>query len=68
VARFTLPVFFFYCLFLVSCLPKGKSSDPRVVLISIDGLRADIFLHPEVNGFSTEDLPNLNKMAAEGHT
>lgn len=53
-------------LFLSGCLPKGNPSDPRVVLISIDGLRADIFLDPAANGFSEDDLPNLRRMAAEG--
>ncbi len=52
--------------FFSGCLPKGDPADPRVVLISIDGLRADIFLDPGGNGFSEEDLPNLRRITSEG--
>ena len=52
--------------FFSGCLPKGDPADFRVVLISIDGLRADIFLDPSANGFSEEELPNLRRMASEG--
>ena len=50
-------------LFFISCGgPKGNWSDPRVILISIDGLRGDILYNPT----NTKDYPNLNRLMTDG--
>ena len=54
-------------LLMVSCdLPRGGKRDPRVVLISVDGLRAEVFLHPEEHGLSSVNLPNFGRIRQSG--
>ncbi len=53
----------FIILSFISCGgPKGNWSDPRVILISIDGLPGDVLNNPTY----TKDLPNLTRLMADG--
>ena len=55
------PIFIILC--FISCGgPRGNWSDPRVILISIDGLRGDILNNPTY----TKDYPNLTRIMADG--
>lgn len=54
-------------LFHAGCnLPRGGPEDPRVVLISVDGLRAEVFLNPQAHGFGENDLPSFRRLRHEG--
>ena len=56
-----LPILIFLC--FISCGgPKGNWSEPRVILISIDGLRGDILSNPAY----TKDCPNLTRLMRDG--
>ena len=53
----------FIILYFISCGgPTGNWSEPRVILISIDGLRGDILNNPTY----TKDYPNLTRLMADG--
>ena len=53
----------FIILCFVSCSgPRGNWSDPRVILISIDGLRGDVLKNPAY----TKDFPNLTRLMTDG--
>ena len=59
--RHFISILFLLC--LISCSgPTGYWSDPRVILISIDGLRADIVNNPAF----AENHPYLARLMAEG--
>ena len=56
-----IPIYIILC--FISCGgPTGNWSDPRVILISIDGLRGDILNNPAY----TKDYPNLTRLMADG--
>ena len=56
-----------FSIFIILCFiscggPRGNWSDPRVILVSIDGLRGDILNNPTY----TKDYPNLTRLMADG--
>ncbi len=52
-----------FCIWLISCGgPKGSWSEPRVILISIDGFRGDLITEIQ----HTKDFPNLSRLIEMG--
>lgn len=64
--RFILFIFFSFMVVFHGCEKKGSWADPRVILVSIDGLRGDIVLHPEKYGFKDGDLPHFKRLKEIG--